>query len=59
MNLPTPSFDCRVCLDQGWVDGPAGIDACGRCARVAEAAWRAREKARRPRLVAVAVEKAA
>ena len=38
---------CGGCGGEGSVDGPAGIDACGRCMRRAEADWREQEQTRR------------
>lgn len=41
--------DCPVCTGAGFIHTPFGIDACGRCGRVAEARWTAeRVKPRKP-----------
>ena len=32
--------DCRLCGGDGFVLGRAGVDACPRCAVIAEADWR-------------------
>lgn len=38
--------DCRLCAGRGEITSPSGRpDACGACARVAEAAWRAARRA--------------
>ena len=42
---PRPRFVCPICQDAGVVTARDGsLDACGRCAKWAEAEWRAARK---------------
>lgn len=46
-NPPRDPPPCPVCHDDGCIIGPAGLDACPRCALKAEAEWKAYERERR------------
>ncbi len=44
MTLRATSLDCRSCDGSGAIIGPAGIDACGRCAAWARREWEAAQR---------------